>query len=86
MYERYTCKHYDWLQYHIYKDGEFYFEITGSEEGLPQKICDDLNSAYVRNRELTLTTRKLCEFILSKGYTLDDFNDFIMENCDCKKE
>ena len=42
MTERFTYKHFDWLQWHIYKDGKFFIEVTNCEEDA-KNLCDLLN-------------------------------------------
>lgn len=39
--KRFTFRHFDWLQWHIYKNEEFFIEVTDSEEA--KMLCDLLN-------------------------------------------
>lgn len=49
--KRFTYKHFDWLQWHIYKDGEFFIEVTNCEEDA-KMLCDLLNELSEENRQL----------------------------------
>ncbi len=43
--KRFTYKHFDWLQWHIYKDGEFFIEVTNCEEDA-KMLCELLNAQH----------------------------------------
>jgi hypothetical protein len=49
--KRFTYKHFDWLQWHIYKDGEFFIEVTNCEEDA-KMLCELLNELDSENTEL----------------------------------
>ena len=49
--KRFTYKHFDWLQWHIYKDGEFFIEVTNCEEDA-KKLCEHLNELHEENQLL----------------------------------
>ena len=49
--KRFTYKHFDWLQWHIYKDGEFFIEVTNCEEDA-KKLCELLNELHDKNEQL----------------------------------
>ena len=49
--KRFTYKHFDWLQWHIYKDGEFFIEVTHCEEDA-KKLCELLNKLHEENKTL----------------------------------
>ena len=49
--KRFTYKHFDWLQWHIYKDGEFFIEVTNCEEDA-KKLCELLNELAEEKKEL----------------------------------
>lgn len=51
--KRFTFKHFDWLQWHIYKDGDFFIEITNCEEDA-KKLCDLLNELHEENKKLKI--------------------------------
>ena len=51
--KRFTYKHFDWLQWHIYKDGEFFIEVTNCEEDA-KNLCDLLNAQHEEIQSLKL--------------------------------
>ena len=56
--KRFTHKHFDWLQWHIYKDGEFFIEVTNCEED-SKMLCDLLNAQHEEIEELKRQTQIL---------------------------
>lgn len=44
-----------------------------------RKYIDELKSLRIENRELVSRISNLTSFIISKGYDINDFNDFLVE-------
>ena len=55
--ERFTYRHFDWLQWHIYNNGEYLVECSGNEEEDIKPLVDLLNTFDEENIRLK---NKLC--------------------------
>ena len=71
--KRFTYKHFDWLQWHIYKDGEFFIEVTNCEEDA-KKLCELLNELAEENKQLKQQVEDL-EFNLQEVRKMVMWND-----------
>ena len=55
---RFICKHYDWLQWHIYDNDNFLVEVSGSKDDA-QRHCKFLNMLDKENKKVNECNRKL---------------------------
>lgn len=55
--KQFTYKHFDWLQWHIYNNGEYLVECSGNEEEDIKPLVDLLNE---QNMKIKLLENKLC--------------------------
>lgn len=59
------------------------FKYVGDDEDnvymSMEAIVDKLNELSLINAELNNEVGKLCGFIISKGYTVDDFNEWLVK-------
>lgn len=60
--KRFTYKHFDWLQWHIFDNGDFYIEVTDCEKDA-KKLCDLLNCLNEENEELYEENKRLREIL-----------------------
>ena len=74
MTDRFTYKHFDWLQWHIYKDGEFFIEVTNCEEDA-KMLCDLLNEFDSENKELKKKIEKKEKLIKAFEQYINDLRE-----------
>ncbi len=49
------------------------------EEMSCTEVCDLLNKFYEENKELKADNKRMVKFIMSKGYTLKDYLDWLKD-------
>lgn len=84
--KRFTYKHFDWLQWHIYDNGEYLAEASGNEEEDIKPLVDLLNSLNDENKQLKFELKECREHKLFSRRQLEEENEQLIKEIKSLRE